>query len=688
MCHPGKKGLKMDPNPVIRKPLRARKTMTPSSRKQVEILRNLHGLGKAGNSYSVDNYVQLEMIGTESLNYSSSKETTPDLKSKEMSAKEPVAKLVVNSEISIYNGGPDVPGSLPYNGCSTDTNVKQFLSAGSLQDLLITLYEKESDSPVSKPVEVHLYSRPTNQPLGCPEEVTAPVASCSSETPTSDKTEKVEESPESPAPVVVQEEHDSLQFQEGKTLPDDALRERRTSECKDAVSCKHVSSSDETRVTSATQTDKSQPGLEKIKCLIRNHIENSMGDVDSKLQRLNERIDHTQCLRKHEGISIRIIKKISQLHRRVNSVVDFHKAQLSKKVNLPGTQPKTTILNVPASLPGSRSDPPMAPKRRSAQPGEVPSKTARSSAKETCLKVETSVVQAKNSTDAQQKRASSDTHSSAEAPGAPKTRLLIDLTEEEDANRGEDAAGKHHAQAAPADHRASREEKQAEVSIKTNPPPGKHHAQAAPAEHRAPAADNRADREDPRAVSPPPSVAEGPPAPAAGEWLQRHPPAPEAGAGRRPGAEPQRHRPPVEHQGAGPLVRPHRELPPVHLPGEQEQGHLLRLDQNPRNQGFAPPHGLLLVPVLVGRQVLLCHAVQGHFWTLWTLLRHSVDFRHMIFFFLLGAERRGSRAAASPPQARFTEIRRPGTLFCTCPPDRRSVDCLHSFRKNFLFAHL
>ncbi|XP_015265362.1 PREDICTED: activating transcription factor 7-interacting protein 2 [Gekko japonicus] len=769
-------GLKMNPDANIRKPLRARKTMTPSSRKQVELLRNLHELRRSGSStYSVDNYVQLKMIGTECLNYKSSKETNPDLESKEMLAKEPVAKLVVNSEISIYNRTPDVSRGLPHNGCSTDTNMKQFLNAGSLQDLLLNLYEKESDSPVPKPMEVHLYPKPTSQPLdhseehkptsqpsdiseehkptsqpsgfseehkptsqpsdiseehkptsqpsdiseehkptsqpsdiseehkptsqpsGCSEhkptsrpldhseehkptsqpsdhseehkptsrpsdcsekhkptsrpsdlseehkptshpldlseeqkptsrpldhseehkptsrpsdrleehkptsqpsdhseehkptsrpsdrseepkptsqpldrseedkptsrppdrleehkptsrpldrseehkptsrplgrseerkltsrplgrseehkpanqplgrsehkptsryldrseehkptsrpsgrseEQTASRVSFTSDTPTLGKTKKAHSRLVNTTTEVLRQKLCQFQFREANALSDDDLRERRTSRCKEEVSCKRITSSNETGVASTMQSDRSQSGLEKVKCLIRSHMGNLMGDLDRKLQKLNERVDHTQCLRKHEEITIRIIKKISRLDRHVNSIADLQRSQLSKQVNLQGARSKTTILNVARPVPDSPNDPSVPLKRRSEeQPGEVPSKTARSSAKEACIDVETSDVQARNSAvhngktsnvqarnsavhsgktsdvqarnsavhdgrtsdvqarnsaDAQQTKTSSDAHTSVEAPCEPKTKFLIDLTEEED----------------------------------------------------------------------------------------------------------------------------------------------------------------------------------------------------------------------------------------------------------------
>ncbi|XP_077173121.1 activating transcription factor 7-interacting protein 2 isoform X2 [Paroedura picta] len=404
-------GLKKDPETNVRKPWRARKTMNPSSRKQVETLKNLNGLGRAGSSsaYGVGDYVQLKMIERERVDYSSSKGTEPGLESKEASAKEPVAKLVVNSEISIYNDTPGVGKSrgLPYNGCSTDTTVKPFLSAGSLRDLLCTfVYDKEPRSPASTPAEERLCSRPAGRTVGRSGEQAASLTAFSGS----------------------------------------GSREGRSSGGKEEAGCTPIASLDKAGTAAASPSDKSRSGLEKVRCLIQSHVDTLVGRLDHRLQELSERIDHAQCLRKHEEITNRITRKISRLDRHVNSIADLQKAQLSKTVNLQDARPKTTILNTTRPLPSHADSQSVPAKRRSGQPGEVPAKTARSSAKETCLSMETSGDQGGNSTAAPPKKAPSNAHISAEAPIPPKAKFLIDLTEEED-NAGE-----------------------AEVSVKANPP--------------------------------------------------------------------------------------------------------------------------------------------------------------------------------------------------------------------------
>ncbi|XP_054848737.1 activating transcription factor 7-interacting protein 2 isoform X2 [Eublepharis macularius] len=464
--------IKIDSNANIKKPLRARKTMTPSSRKQVEILKNLHRLGNTGSS----TYVKSKM--------------------------------------------DDLPRDLPYNGCNTNSSMEQFLNAGSLQDLLYALYEKECVSPVSKPVEVHLYSKQASWPLDHLEELTSSVASLTSNTPPLDKAEKSEELPKNCTIAVFEQDRaidkavvteeqienqtvavseqdsaivkaveaeepienqtvavseqdsavvkavetedltesqtiqtialldDNIQFQEGNILPDDALRKKRIPEGNEDVSCKRIKSSDETTESSGTHLNKILSGLEKVKFFIQSNVDSSMESIDHKLQQLNKRIDRTQCLRKHEEITIRIIKKISRLDRRVNSVAMHQKAQLQDKANLLGAHAKSTILNAVKPVPGTQNNPSVPPERQSVELGEAPSRTTKSFAKETCLNMKTSNIQAGNSAahngrrtetspDVQQRRASSNADTSAEhqTPHPSKNLSLIDLTKEDDTNK-------------------------------------------------------------------------------------------------------------------------------------------------------------------------------------------------------------------------------------------------------------
>ncbi|XP_048350699.1 activating transcription factor 7-interacting protein 2 isoform X1 [Sphaerodactylus townsendi] len=433
----------MDPDASVKKPFRARKTMTVSSRKQIEILRNIQARGKTGSvTNRVDNCMQLKMIERDCLNRSPCKETNADLELKQTSAKEPVAKRAVNSESRIYDGSPDVSRGSPYNGCSAHADVEKFLNPGCFEDLLYSLYKKDSSSPVSKPAELRLYSEPTSRPLDTPKELTSSVASSTSGVPTMGKTVKTEGMPENLATPVLEQQRDSFQFREGNTLSDDPLRKRRPSEHKEVTS-KRRKWSRETK-TSGVHSNKNQPGLEMVRGFIQSHLDSKLGDLDRKVQQLSKRIDRMQCLQNHEQITVQMTKRISRLNRRVDSVAEFQKAQLPQKANLPSAEAKINILNAPKPLPDCPNDPPASLKRRSA---EAPSKTTRSSDKETCLHGETSGVQSVNSADVQQKKASSNSYPSTEVPHAAQNSFLIDLTEEENA-KPEEA-----------------------VSVKANPPP-------------------------------------------------------------------------------------------------------------------------------------------------------------------------------------------------------------------------
>lgn len=143
---------RMNPGTETRKPLRARKTMALSSRKQVELL----GKMKAGKG-AVGEKRPEEAIGPcpgapderERAETGAGQEPPP--------AKDPLASLVVNSEISIYKDPQEMHKERP------NPDVKQFLNAGALQDILWHWYEKESGSPLLKPVKVSVEPGPAGQ---------------------------------------------------------------------------------------------------------------------------------------------------------------------------------------------------------------------------------------------------------------------------------------------------------------------------------------------------------------------------------------------------------------------------------------------------------------------------------------------------------------------------------------------
>ncbi|XP_007498724.1 activating transcription factor 7-interacting protein 2 isoform X2 [Monodelphis domestica] len=62
--------------------------------------------------------------------------------------------------------------------------------------------------------------------------------------------------------------------------------------------------------------------FEQVKCLIRQEVCIVNYKIfDSKLKELNERVDKTQCRKKHEAIAIQLLRKISRLDRRIKAAL-------------------------------------------------------------------------------------------------------------------------------------------------------------------------------------------------------------------------------------------------------------------------------------------------------------------------------------------------------------------------------
>ncbi|XP_044513250.1 activating transcription factor 7-interacting protein 2 [Gracilinanus agilis] len=62
--------------------------------------------------------------------------------------------------------------------------------------------------------------------------------------------------------------------------------------------------------------------FEQVKCLIRQEVCIINYKIfDSKLKELNERVDKTQCRKKHEAIAIQLLRKISRLDRRIKAAL-------------------------------------------------------------------------------------------------------------------------------------------------------------------------------------------------------------------------------------------------------------------------------------------------------------------------------------------------------------------------------
>ncbi|XP_053897823.1 activating transcription factor 7-interacting protein 2 [Malaclemys terrapin pileata] len=178
-------------NTIIQKPLRARKTMTPSSRKQVEMLsktKNISGQGKILNGlHTEDHHVQLNTVdincrSNDSVKGNSPTESKTDTfpEKSEMLPQKLTASIQgfsVNSKVNEevkqcsydknfdQNCQEESQEPLHEKSCNKNSDAKQFLNAGCLQDILHKWYENELNTPSSKPVEVHLYSKPNNLPV-------------------------------------------------------------------------------------------------------------------------------------------------------------------------------------------------------------------------------------------------------------------------------------------------------------------------------------------------------------------------------------------------------------------------------------------------------------------------------------------------------------------------------------------
>ncbi|XP_061455231.1 activating transcription factor 7-interacting protein 2 isoform X2 [Rhineura floridana] len=434
----------MNPNMDITKPMRARKTMTPSSQKRVATLskKNIQGAEKMANGgSSADNHVHFKRAETSSLYVNSLKDLNLKPESKQTllpspTLKEPITNVVVNSEISIYNGSQEESHGLAYSACPTNSDVKQFLNAGALQDILYCYFEKESSSSLFKPVEVHLNSEPAVQPSG-PLEKQFSVTSPRSEIPVLHKVAKIKDKMLVKRTVpVLESENDNSQLPKknvsASVLPDATQKKRRSSETDGDVLSKHTKICDEARERCSTASDIKPSGLGKVKCFIQSQLDNSMQTLDHSLQHLSERIDRTQCLRKHEGIAIKIVKKISRLDRRINAVISFQKTELSKKGSLPRAHSQNKTLNGTTSLPGNTNGMSAPLKEMPSSPKETLSKIAESSDDVICLAEvnKNADVEAVDSADVQQKEASVNAGTTAATLHNSKDLLLIDLTDE------------------------------------------------------------------------------------------------------------------------------------------------------------------------------------------------------------------------------------------------------------------
>uniref|UniRef100_A0A674K9M9 ATF7-interacting protein protein binding domain-containing protein n=1 Tax=Terrapene triunguis TaxID=2587831 RepID=A0A674K9M9_9SAUR len=267
-------------------PLRARKTMTPSSRKQVEMLnktKNISGQGKILNGlHTEDHHVQLNTVdincrSNDSVKGSSLTESKTDTfpEKSDMLPQKLTASIQgfsVNSKVNEEVKQCSYDKNFDQNcqeesqepphekSCNKNSDAKQFLNAGCLQDILHKWYENELNSPSSK--------------------------------------------------------------------------KRVCSESKEDSHCKRFKTADENKKENiCTVPEKEEKFLGKVKHLIQKRVDILNNDVfNHKLESLNGRVDQTQCRKKHEEIAITFLKKVSKLERRINTVIAFQKKILSKMV--------------------------------------------------------------------------------------------------------------------------------------------------------------------------------------------------------------------------------------------------------------------------------------------------------------------------------------------------------------------
>ncbi|XP_070617572.1 activating transcription factor 7-interacting protein 2 isoform X2 [Erythrolamprus reginae] len=271
---------------AVRKPLRARKTMAPSSRKQLSQVKR----------------AELR----DGIQSPAGEEPRPP--------KEPLASLPVNSETSTC---PE-----PQKAAQPSPDLQRFLNGGTLQDLLSYWYEKDSEAPRSEPLPPPRHS---DQP---------PVASARHK---SSATDTVAETPAGQTrPALLQpESHSGVPERDGEpAVPLGEVRRKRAASGnreEDHILPKRSKAYGAPTEGATPAPGKTESGLDKVKGLIRSQLEASVRELDQGLQHLNERIDRIQYPRKHEGIAMKIFKKISRLNRHINAVILFQRKWLSHK---------------------------------------------------------------------------------------------------------------------------------------------------------------------------------------------------------------------------------------------------------------------------------------------------------------------------------------------------------------------
>ncbi|XP_042293323.1 activating transcription factor 7-interacting protein 2 isoform X2 [Sceloporus undulatus] len=167
----------------------------------------------------------------------------------------------------------------------------------------------------------------------------------------------------------------------------------------------------------------------QMKGFIQENMAASMRTWDHQLQHLHERIDHTQCFQKHNEASIKIQKDISRLNRRINGVIMLQKKELSSRANLPGVTSQNKILNCPAIHPGEESSGLRPSEKGPSDPRKMPPETTKERTNDVIILNEMNKnpgVAAVNPPAVHQEERAAN----ADAATPSTSKLIIDLTDE------------------------------------------------------------------------------------------------------------------------------------------------------------------------------------------------------------------------------------------------------------------
>ncbi|KAJ6656015.1 hypothetical protein lerEdw1_004600 [Lerista edwardsae] len=330
----------MEPGASVRKPLRARKTMTPSSRKQVAMLNRMKGIGRPGRAPSSG-------LGGESPS-ADPRGVNRDAPKKEQNAPLPPPAPLVKPgtglaaaalEISVCGGPREAAPELPKSPPRTDTD--QFLSAQALQDLLYQLYENEPSFSPPKPVEVRLNVVPASCCAERAGEPRFPPASAANHSQ-----ERNGREPPLDGPVRVGAERENGVSPPHQDAPGSPVPLVVVGLLEGSLGSAHLGFTLRMLLPVA------------VKAFVRGHLDVAVGALDRALQDVSWRLERTQCLRRHEGVAIKALKGTSRLEKRVNAVVAAQ-AQLSKQMKLLGFGAPSKILNGCRPPPGPANHQPV-----------------------------------------------------------------------------------------------------------------------------------------------------------------------------------------------------------------------------------------------------------------------------------------------------------------------------------------